>query len=220
MYGKNIKAGDGKMREIVFRETVVLPAISTASPERDYSFGSFLHEYVLGAAGMRSKENLANCAHPPIFEWEEAIEEFYARTKAQLADDAAAPREPILPEQPNFLDSPTPAATAKNQELMDAFRVAIDAYKAARAPYDKALDALRVGGILYVSEAAFQAAKDAAEEAINARITPVGPAQTALDPVWARRVLRHYHPFARSRAVTEVDIPVPAKPKPSLLAAE
>jgi hypothetical protein len=205
------KSVGAKLREIVFRETVVLPAISTANPERDYSFGAFLNEFVLGAAGMRSKENLADCANPPIFEWEEAIEEFYARTKAQMAEDPTAPREPSVPETPKFLDSPTPAATAKNQELMDAFRVLVDAYKDARVPYDKALDACRVGGILYVSDAAFQAAKTAAEEAINARITPTGPAQTALDPVWARRVLRHFHPFAQSRAVTEVDVPVSAK---------
>jgi hypothetical protein len=220
MAGKNIKASDGKMREIVFRETVILPAISTTTPERDYSFGAFLNEFVLQAAGMRSKENMADCASPPIFEWEEAIEEFYARTKAQLAEDPDAPREPSVPETPKFLESPTPAATAKNQELMDAFRVVVDAYKEARVPYDKALDASRVGGILYVSDAAFQAAKAAAEEAINARITPIGPAQTALDPAWARRVLRHFHAFAQSRAVTEVDIPVPAKPRPSLVAAE
>jgi len=205
------KTADGKMREIIFRETVILPAISTANPERDYSFGAFLHEYVLGAKGMRSKENMADCAHPPIFEWEEAIEEFYAETKARLAADPDAPREPALPEQPKFLDSPTPAATAKNQELMDAFRVEIDAYKAARAPYDKALDASRVGGTIYVSEAAFQAAKTAAQDAIDERISPVGPAQAALDPSWARKVLRHFHPFAQSRAVTDVDVPVSAK---------
>jgi hypothetical protein len=214
------KNATGKLREIIFRETVVLPAISTANPERDYSFGAFLNEFVLQAAGMRSKENLADCAHPPIFEWEEAIEEFYASTKAQMAEDPTAPREPSVPETPKFLDSPTPAATAKNQELMEAFRALVEAYKEARIPYDRALDAVRVGGIIYVSDAAFQAAKTAAEDAINARITPIGPAQTALDPAWARKVLRHFHPFAQSRAVTEVDIPVPAKPKPSLVAAE
>ena len=210
--------GSDKKREIVFQPTITLPAISTAKPAQDYSFGSFLHEWVLQAPGLRSSENLANCAHPPIFEWEEAIEALYERTKAALAADPDAPKEPPVPEQPKFSDAQTPEAKAANLELAGAFLTEIEAYQEARKPYDKALDAIRVGEILYVSEAAFQAAKKAAEDAINEKITPVGQTPAVLDPAWGRRVLKHYWHFAQSRAVALTDIPVEVAREPEAAA--
>ena len=201
---KNGKANDAaKMREIVYRPAVTLPAISTAHPAREYYFSAFLGEFVLSAKGLQSAENMADNPSPPVFEIEEAIEALYAKTRKEMTLE-----EPTTPKTPEMRKGDSAEDKAANLEAAEAYMEALAAYTEARKPYDEALNAIRVGRSFYISDTAFQAAKVAAQEAIDKKITPAGGAPAEIDPVWGRKVLRHFWAFAQSRAVALTDIPV------------
>jgi hypothetical protein len=197
------KTDTDTLREIVVRDAVVLPALSTDQPARPYTSETFFAEWVLGAPDLRKDESL-----PHLFEWEEVIEAFNAEATAGLAVE-----EPPAPEPPKF--SMAEADKATNLRLAEAYMAAVEAHREERKPYEEARNQARVGKAFYVSEAAFQAAKAAAKAFLDEKLTAAGTAAAPVNPAWGRKILRHYHAFAQSRAVKPTDIPVET---PALLA--
>lgn len=64
-----------------------------------------------------------------------------------------------------------------------------------------------VGEKLYVTDAAFLAAKQAAKDALDAALTPDPTGRQRIAAAWGLRVLRHYHAYTLSRALEAADIP-------------
>jgi hypothetical protein len=184
-----------KLREIIIRPSVTLPALSTVVPERSYSYMNFLAEWVYGSRGMRKEENLGH-----LFELEEAIEAFARK----IASDAGV-TEPVPPE---MLPAPPPNASA---ELMAKYQQAMLAiqkeHSEAIAAYQEAVQKASVGAAIYVSDAAFLAAKAATKDAID-KASERGPqGQSTLHAAYESKILRHFHGFAQSKLVDERDVP-------------
>lgn len=185
-----------KYREIIIRPSVTLPALSTVVPERSYSFMNFLAEWVFGARGMRKEENLGH-----LFEIEEAIEAFAKKVAAGLGVT-----EPVPPDT-----LPAPTGQPHNSELMAKYQQAMlerqKTHSEDIAAYQEAVQKGAVGSAIYVSDAAFLAAKAATKDAID-KASERGPqGQSVLHPAYESKILRHFHGFAQSKAVDEKDVP-------------
>jgi hypothetical protein len=173
-----MKMTNKKFKEVVVREPVILPALSTDAPERTYTFIQFLNEWLLSSKGMRKDEN-----HEYVFEWEDTLESFMASMSKK-----AGVTSPALPVRGSL-----PEVVAKHREDVLAFVEAIS--KAC------------VGEVFYISEDAFKAGKQAAKEALDAADVPNPMGATSLPKPWALKVLRHYHALGQSKSVEEKDVP-------------
>ena len=187
-----------KFREIKIRPNVILPAISTDQGERPYAFLDFLGEWIVGARGMRKEENL-----PHLFEWEETIEEFASKmaTKAGVTE----------PKLPATLMAPDPVADAKvNEKNFADHRKAMveiqSSYNEDGETYRRAICRASVGENIYVTDAAYRAAKEAAKDALDEACT-AGSMAASMHAAYQTKVLRHYHALTQSKAVDEKDVP-------------
>lgn len=196
-----------KFREIVIRPHVKLPPLSTEIAGREHSFLAFLNEWVLQARGMRKEESL-----PHLFEWEEAVDTFVKR----MAEKAGA-------KEPKEL-TPLEVPTGKPQEqwtveeaakMADYQRKVLERQtKDAEAwgEYHTAVHGAAVGESLYVSDAAFKAAKESAKAALDEASTPDPMGRTRLPRPYEPKILRHYHAFSQALAIEEHDVPKPRPP--------
>lgn len=179
-----------KWRAVTIRPSVVLPALSTDVPERDYAFWAFLQQWVVEAPNLhKNTDNL-----PHYFEWDEVLSKFISDT------DKLVPQQP-----PPVLE---PGQTAPTPEQIQAYMTSIKNREAE-------LDKIRTGKVIYLTDEAFQAGLAASkvflDDALDKR--PQGNALVStLHQSYGPRILRHYHALSQSPVVTESDIPKDEQP--------
>ena len=196
-----------KFREIIIRPDVKLPPVSTDRPARPYSFVDFLVEWVVGARELRKDENL-----PHLFELEEAVEALGQRMEKKSGVTMPAPPDALIPPELR----PGKEHEPDNARLIEAFAKTVQAaqksYNDDVATYVRAVHAASVGEHIYVTDAAFLAAKNACKNAIEAASTPNQQGQTAMPKPYETKILVHYWSFSTSKAVEEHDVPKGAEP--------
>jgi hypothetical protein len=185
-----------KYREIIIRQPVKLPPLSTIMPGRDYSFVLFLMEWIVGARGLRRDEHL-----PYLFEWEETVESFVRRMDEKASvTEPKAPLSALAMLRPDAPPAEREAAQKKDEEAVTVFTEEIERYQAAIA------DACK-GESIYVSDDAFKAGKEACKQALDKAGEPDMQGRRMLAPAWESKILRHYHAFCQSALVEENDVP-------------
>jgi hypothetical protein len=183
-----------KWRAVTIRPGVILPALSTDVPERDYAFWAFLQQWVVEAPNLhKNNENL-----PHYFEWDEVLSKLIADTDKLV---------PPLPPPPAL----QPGQTSPTPEQIQAAQ----AYGGLIKQRDTDLDKLRTGKVIYLTDEAFQAGLAASKAFLDEALEkkPQGNALVStLHQSYGPRILRHYHALSQSPAVLESDIPKPEQP--------
>ncbi len=199
-----------KFREIVIRPHVKLPPLSTEVAGREHSFLAFLNEWVLHARGMRKDENLEH-----LFAWEEAVEAFTERMAEKAGVKKPKEQKPLeVPREPPETWGKD-ARARYDADLADYQRQVAHRQKAdaeAWDAYHQAVHDAAVGESLYVSDAAYKAAKESAKAALDEASTPDELGRTRLPRSYEPKILRHYHAFSQAAAVEENDVPKPRAP--------
>lgn len=199
-----------KFREIVIRPHVKLPPLSTEIAAKDNSFLAFLNEWVLHARGMRKDENLEH-----LFAWEEAIEAFTARVAEKAGAKKPAELKPLeVPKEPPAAWGDK-ARAEYEKDVADYQRKVTDRQAAdadAWERYYTAVHEAAVGESLYVTDAAYKAARESAKAALDEASAPDAMGRTRLPRAYEPKILRHYHAFTLAAAVEENDVPKPRPP--------
>ena len=202
-----------KMREIILRPAVVLPAMSTSEPERTLTHLQFLDTFVVAAPELKVTAKLGR-----LFAWVDALEEFTAIIDARLPP---APPDPELPPEP-----PDPGERPADKDQLEAWEAAtataaawelaarpiVEAHAEALLERGRALGKASEGERIYLDEDDFDKGIAACKDYLDALVSPSVDGRSKrqgdafLPEARARKVLRLFHATAQSKAVDAKDV--------------